>query len=373
MRYKKEIAKKEVIVSKSLWWDFFWERVKSIDSRRALEDISWTKFINNDSITFRKNTDWTEQIIVNWKTTWSRIDKNWKVWSYSWWWPNWTNWVFRYNKCTGSELAWWIKDKYPELCESKTVKKQEIKETIEEKSEIDFDKITPFTRWLQSIDKKFGRFDYSTFIVTIWESQSWKTEFTFFQARQNALRWHKVCYLALEMTKKQMILRICQKRANVTKEEWDNKSFDDSQKQIMKNVYDKLWDFANLDISYIKTPTIEIIKQTILEKSKEWYSLFYIDNLWFITWDTTKEVEIASLVVRELKGMTNSNKLTINLIHHFNKWNTQERNWPRWMASIRSSWKIENDTDYVLQVWRDLAEDVPLPDRKKGLNIFTER
>jgi len=34
------------------------------------------------------------------------------------------------------------------------------------------------------------------------------------------------------------------------------------------------------------------------------------------------------------------------------------------MASIRSSGKIENDADYVLQVWRDLDEDIPAEDRE---------
>jgi replicative DNA helicase len=34
------------------------------------------------------------------------------------------------------------------------------------------------------------------------------------------------------------------------------------------------------------------------------------------------------------------------------------------MASIRSSGKIENDADYVLQVWRDLDDDIPPEDRK---------
>jgi replicative DNA helicase len=93
----------------------------------------------------------------------------------------------------------------------------------------------------------------------------------------------------------------------------------------------------------------------IINKMNEWYTLFYIDNLWFITWDDD-ELTITKNASRELKELTNSNKISIVLLHHFNKWNSQERALPRWLSSIRSSWKLENDADYVFQVWRDLSE-----------------
>jgi vacuolar-type H+-ATPase subunit F/Vma7 len=71
------------------------------------------------------------------------------------------------------------------------------------------------------------------------------------------------------MTKKNMILRICQKRAGVTKKEWDNKTISQSQKDIMREKYNELWDYPNLDIVYIAKPTIEDIKTTIKEKQIE--------------------------------------------------------------------------------------------------------
>jgi vacuolar-type H+-ATPase subunit F/Vma7 len=66
-----------------------------------------------------------------------------------------------------------------------------------------------------------------------------------------------------------MILRICQKRAGVTKKEWDNKTISQSQKDIMREKYNELWDYPNLDIVYISKPTIEDIKTTIKEKQME--------------------------------------------------------------------------------------------------------
>jgi vacuolar-type H+-ATPase subunit F/Vma7 len=71
------------------------------------------------------------------------------------------------------------------------------------------------------------------------------------------------------MNKKNMILRICQKSAGVTKIQRDNKTFTDQQKQKMKDKYNELWNYKNLDIVYITKPTIEDIKETIKEKQKE--------------------------------------------------------------------------------------------------------
>lgn len=350
---------------KDLWWDYYWDRVKNMDTVSMLEEISWTPFVNNETISFHKNNNWTEQIMVNGKSTGCWIDKNGKIGSSAWWWPNWTNWVFWYGNCNWKELAQWINDKHPEMVIQKTVpKKDKPKDVVvENKTDIDFTTVTPFTRWLDVLDEKFGRFGLNQFIVTIGESQSWKTEFTFFQARQNAKLWYKVCYIGLEMTKKNMILRICQKRAGVTKKEWDNKTISQSQKDIMREKYNELWDFPNLDIVYIAKPTIEDIKTTIKEKQIEWYELFYIDNMWFIVWDVP-EIELTAFISRELKELTNVQPISINLLHHFNKGNSKDRIWPRGMASMRSSGKIENDADYVMQIWRDLDDEVPPEDRK---------
>lgn len=361
---KNSVIQKETVISREIGWDYFRDRIKNMNTKNVLEKISWDKLVSWDVIEFRRNTNWTEQIWSNWKSTWCWLDTNWKIGSKTWWWPNWTNRVFWYGNCDWPKLSRRIKDNYPEMCESKIIPKKENKIVIikEEDKDIDFITKTPYTWWLSSLDKKFGRFNTNTLIVTIGESQSWKTEFTYFQARKNADLGYKVCYIWLEMTKKNMILRIAQKRASVSKEERDNKTFTDNQKQIMKFKYDELNNYKNLDIFNLWTPTIEQIVEFIKEKQKEWYELFYIDNLWFIIWQQN-EIELTTLAVRELKQLTNQLPISINLLHHFNKWNTKEREGPRGMASIRSSWKIENDVDYVIQVWRDLSEDVLEEDR----------
>lgn len=370
---KQSMITREEKARKDIWWDYFWDRVKNMDTKNMLDEISWSQFVSWDNISFRRNNNWTEQIRVNWKSTWCWIDNNWKIGSNAWWWPNWTNWVFRYGNCDWKELSRWIRDKHPEMCESKVIKKKEVKEIIIEQDNawMDFWTITPYSRWLDSLDNRFWKFNKHTLVVTIWESQSGKTEFTFYQARINASNWIKVCYIWLEMTKKNMITRICMKRAWVSKKEWDNKKFTQQQKDIMIQKYKELWDYNNLEIVNLIKPTIENIVETIKTKHNEWYELFYLDNLWFIS-SELQEIELTALAIRELKELTNSLPIWINILHHFNKWWAKDRTWPRWMASIRSSWKIENDADYVVQVWRDLDDEIPIDERKK-VGIFLQK
>ena len=361
---KREAEAKERVLKSNLWDDTFRDRVKAMDTETLLRQISWTKLVNWENIEFIQNSNWTKQIEVNGKSTGSWIDKNWKIGSYDWGWPNWTNRVFRYWNVDWKWLYSWIKDNYPEMLESKWIKTKEVKIVKEEMWDIDFTKITPYTRGLESLDNSFGRFDNQKLIVTVWESQSWKTEFTFFQARKNADKWHKVCYLALEMNKKNMILRIAMKRNKITKAQRDNKDLSEEQKHNIRELYQKLWNYTNLNILHLSSPTIDNIITEIEEKHKEWYTLFYVDNLWFIAWEWN-EFENTTEAIRKLKDITNKHELTINLIHHFNKWNTQERNTPRGIASIRGSGKIENDVDYAMQVWRDLDPDLSVEEKSK--------
>ena len=58
-----------------------------------------------------------------------------------------------------------------------------------------------------------------------------------------------------------------------------------------------------------------------------------------------------------MKALTNQLPISINLIHHLRKGTTKERKSARGLADIRSSGKIENDADNVLQIRRNLTED----------------
>ena len=243
-----------------------------------------------------------------------------------------------------------FKDNYPELNENRK-KKIEVGETID----IDFTTKIPFTRWLPIIDKRFGKYDYNILNIIIGESQWWKTERTFFQARENAKKY-KVLYISLEMNPENMIRRFAMKRAWVNKFDWSEKNITENQQELIKNTISRIQKMENLKIVWMESPTIDDIEWLIKEYYMQWFSLIYIDNLWFIVGDT-KEIEHTAEVSRRLKSLTNKYRLTINLIHHFNKWTSKDRDKPRGLADIRSSGKLENDADNVVNIRRDLSAE----------------
>lgn len=361
----------ETIFKKQLTNDGAWDRIRDMDCREMLERLSWSREFHWEIITFHPNWNWTTQIWCNWKSTGCWLDRQWKIWSYDKAWPNWTNWVQRYSReywipIDRKEIYARIKREFPGVIPEKKISLERVqnfsKEVLPDASWVIAEEEwvpltiwekTPFTWWLPSLDDKFWKIDYHRFVVAVWESWAWKTEYTLFQARKNADLWHKVCYISLEMWKAWLIERQCMKRAWVSKPQRDAKDLSPHQLEVMKEMQQKLWNYPNLDIIWLKDTSLAGLLSAIRYKAKEGYVLFYIDNMWFIKWETEDELEVTKLASRELKTLTNELKISIVLLHHFNKGSSVERYAPRWKASIRGSGKIENDADYIFQVYRD--------------------
>lgn len=357
---KQQKARKRENAFKDEGWDDFRDRVRAMDTKTVLKKVSWTSMVSYETIDFKMNANWTEQIIVNGKSTWCWLDKNWKIGSTDQWWPNRTNRVFWYWRVDWKELYQWIIKEFPMMKPDKELKPKKKEKAIvkEETSDLDLGHIVPFTRWIKELDNKFWKIDYHNLVVALWESWSGKTEFTFFQARQNANAWIKTCYIALEMTKWKMIDRIAMKRAGISKEQRDLKNFSDAQLIRMRKIHDEIRWRKNLEISSLENPTSEIICDFIREKNKEWYELFFLDNLGFIIWgpkDT--ELDVTKNASRMFKTLTNELNISLILLHHFNKWTSQSRQKLRELSDIRSSGKIENDADLIFQIRRDFSEE----------------
>lgn len=349
--------------------DDFWYVLNSRDAGDLLKRLSWTYLVSGEQIEFKQNSNWTYQIFCNNKSTWCRLDEDWKIWSHDHWWPSRVNRIKRYGKANDKEIAERAKSNCKDLLPKKEVKTAKI---IVQNTDIDFNHIVPYTWWIDEVDKKFGRYDNSMFNVIVWESGSWKTEYTFFQARQNA-KHHKVCYLSLEMTPSNMIKRYAIKRAWVTKTQRDDKTLTNAQKDIMTKTVKEISSLKNLVIMWLEEITKETVIDAIEKQSRQGFNLFYVDNLGFISKEDKEEIDHTAEVCRLLKSITNRTNVSINLIHHFNKWWVKDRSWPRWLASIRSSGKIENDADNVMQVWRDLDPEVTDPSDRCEVMLILQK
>lgn len=355
--------------------DNFWKRVWDIPADTMLEILSWSKHVNWDVITFKRNSDSQKQIHVNWKSTGCWIDSVGKIWTGkgSWWWPTWKQRVARYGSFDWPELYRLVTDKFPAfkpkviqtqvpiVKEEKTVLPSDYLVWYDREFKTDYDSITPFTWWSEKLDKKFWRINHWMFMTTLWESWSWKTTFAFNQWIEIAKQF-KVLFISLEMTPQRVIELRARKMAGITTSERDDKSFPTRKKEYMQKKIEDIKQVANLEIVTISRDSdkidIDLIISSILEKYMN-HDFFIIDNLWFIKAPDAKAAQWLSdyneinYIIRRFKHFCSDNKKTVNLLHHFTKWTTKWRR-ERSLADALWSWKLENDIDIGVIISRNI-------------------
>jgi len=105
----KPVTKCKVTKKTTWWWVGIRDKASNTDNMYILSKISWTHLMSWENIDFKRNNNWTRQIIVNWKVTWCRITKDLMIGSKDWWWPTRIQWVLWYWVVNKTELYRWIK------------------------------------------------------------------------------------------------------------------------------------------------------------------------------------------------------------------------------------------------------------------------
>ncbi len=223
---------------------------------------------------------------------------------------------------------------------------------------------TPHTRWLDSVNNRFGKPDQRELIVLFGYMSSGKTEFSYFVARENIKLWNKVCYISLELPEYDMKLRIARKSAGVSKIDFQNWHITPYQKDLMNANFK---DLDNTEWLYIIKPDdcgLWDIEKTIHEYYDKWCRMFIVDNLDKISWkenDNARYQEISSL----LQDTKNNLWINIILIHHAKKpFNKQQQYTPAGMSWLRWSQKILDNATQVIEIWRDLDPETEDPEMK---------
>lgn len=364
---KKQIELENQKLKKLLNNDDTRERINSMDAMTMLSEISWSSMVKWEMFDFKKNSNWTYQIIVNWDAHWSRIDTRWLIWSYDRWGPTWVNRVLWYDVYDAKDIYQRVKENHSEVLPTKpsgaaptdlnTSQSPEIIDTYS--NNINMDNKVPFTRWLPVLDDKLWRIDYWKFVAALWESWAWKTTYTFFQALKNAELGYKVCYISLEVSPEELITNKCLRRYWVTNKERDDKTLTPERKKLINDMYKSLINKPNLHLVQIQNPTLNEVWKFILQEKETWCRLFYIDNLWILLSDkwNSREYDMVTEASRFFMLLSHNEWVTIILLHHFSQWNSMSRALPRDLSEIRWWAKLEHDADIIFQVRRNLNID----------------
>lgn len=317
---REQAQKKEEQFKKELWDDDFWERIKAMDTKTMILKLSWNWMVSYETFDFKKNSNGTEQIIVNWKVTGNWLDKNWKIWSTDRWWPHWTNRVFRYGLAEWKDVYQWIAKEFPMMIpERKPQKKIERVGKMQDVVDIpqyEYDSTSVAYKLADPIFDELGCM-FKWDVVTLFaQGNSWKTTFALDICRRNEAEWHKCFYLNLEFALETTFESRWQSKHWLGKIEFTQISPED--KKAMKAYVDN--EMSKIHHDTKKWINIDELLEKLLELKQEWYELVVIDSFSMIEWNTSGgSWQSQNKCMVELEHFAKQTWMVLLLIHHTNK------------------------------------------------------
>lgn len=326
--------------------DSFRAKASELNSRSMLEELSWTWWLGWDVITFKRNSNWTEQIYCNGKSTGCWIDNKDLIWSSDGGWPTWIQWLKWYGIVNWSELAKELKNKHPEL-EEKKVEKLDTSKLIYNASIVPKLERPSFTWWNRELDNEMWKLSKWQLIILCWETWAWKTTFATFMARKNK----NCCYYVLEDRVENIAMRYAMKYAGITKEEYNEWSWWENKQKLYEEWYLR---FVNRDLELVDIwhkITIDSLIDSMNQMVEKGKQMFFIDNLWFIVGNWDNEATQTADASSKLVSFCLEKNVCIILLHHFKKKGKASDVRDIWQ--MRWSGKLGDDSFMVVEYIRD--------------------
>lgn len=326
--------------------DSFRAKAWDLNSRQMLEELSWTWWLGWDVITFKRNSNWTEQIYCNGKSTGCWIDNRDMIGSSDKWWPTWIQWLKRYWVVNWWDLAKELKKKHPEL-EEKKVEKLDTTKLIYNSTVIPKLERPSFTWWDKALDNEMWKLSKWQLIILCWETWAWKTTFATFMARKNK----NCCYYVLEDKVENIAMRYAMKYAGITKEEYNEWSRWEDKQKLYEEWYIR---FVNRDLEMVDIwhkITIDSLIDSMSQMVEAGKEMFFIDNLGFIVGNWDNEATQTADASNKLVSFCLEKKVCIVLLHHFKKKGKASDVRDIWQ--MRWSWKLGDDSFMVVEYIRD--------------------
>jgi replicative DNA helicase len=204
----------------------------------------------------------------------------------------------------------------------------------------------PFTWGTTELDKTLSPIERNHMILFAGEQGSGKTAYTLDMAIRNAKLGHRVVYVTLEMTRKQMLTRVARSYAGITPEEWRTKNIPECKKDPFIRKGNELSAINNLQIVGTEMVMATCEELGAMVRTAE-ADLMIIDNLDLINRESGEdEISGDMRITKFFMEFTSEYNIPVLLVHHFNK-----------MGKIRGSQKIVDNADMVMFGSRDKDPD----------------
>ena len=368
-------------------------------NRYMLERLSRSRLVSGESISFDANSDWTDQIIVNWQSTWSWIDRNDYIWSSKKWWPTRVQWcVYYWNSKTDiykrfieycDDLIPREFDRTKQMKEMEKIQQEEIQEkAIEERKQnfrhITYEEklykwidellnITPdkvMKRWREERDNLLGGI-YWWKIYLIWaDTWVWKSTFVTQVAMNLSASWVKVARYSLEdrmedSAKEDIYYKVNQYRHSQGREPIERIKFVNGEyttewyKHYSQEVYDDivhvLMIIKNLEITELeknKDVSIDDLADLMEEECDKWTRVFIIDHLHYFQYENSKDrmdLQIEN-AMKKINDIARRRDVAVFVVAHYS---TMWSNSKPTMNSFKGSSSIKQIANIIIQISRD--------------------
>ncbi len=212
--------------------------------------------------------------------------------------------------------------------------------------------------WDPSLDERVGWFDYGRLILLVWEAGSGKTTFTMLQAMANVEIGNKVAYVSYEMSRDDLIKSIAKNKAGISEKRTHKKNIeiDKIQEKIFLDTCSYFEREDSVQI-FDGDTDLKSFCDLMIRLVSENYDLIIIDNLWMIGREDPKEFEVQKKISWFLVSMKKDPlvKSSFILLHHVSKWR-ESMTGPRGRNAVRGTGKLVDDTEILVQIWRDQSQ-----------------
>lgn len=394
IKEKKEVKKTVVTKARNVW-----ELMGMQSNRYMLDRVSRSKLVRWEDITYKPNSDGTDQIYVNSESTWAWIDRNDYIGSSSKWWPT------RIQRCEYYwNKKWDIAKWFTEFCDDlipkefnrtmqiKEIQKIQEEEQKEEMSKERGDKL----KHISYEDKTTRGFDelintdpnkvmkrgweewdnylggiYGGKIYLIW-ADTWvgKTTFVNQVANNLASAWVMVTRYSLEdrledNAKEEIFYSTNRYRIKHWKSrlEWINfvnwqythKWHKDYSEDILTDIMNCSFELSKRNITELdknKEVTIDDIVDLMNQECDKWTRVFVIDHLHYFQFENDKvrmdlQIENAMKAINEV---ARKRDVAVFMIAHYN---TNGWNGVATLNSFKWSSGIKQIANVIIQISRD--------------------
>lgn len=275
---------------------------------------------------------------------------------------------FKKGELTDQELEIMFQSarKYPSQGKQKTVTTQLSQ--IKEDETLSIDKKEKRYTWgTKRLDNEIVILKRGNLCVLGAKRNMGKTTFSFDMAMKNAKLGHKVLYISLEMSKRDIIEALARKYAGITVEEEYNYKIPPVKRQKMLDKLEEIKSLPNLIFeSGRRAEGIiwETIKQIMDDNPAD---IIFIDNLDCINGDKGEDNnERQKRIVNFLMNYTVTKNVPVVLIHHYRKGQKASTG----MDELAGSGKVADGADIIINLSRKsveeaLAENIQYPETNK--------